>query len=165
MQFSVGDKVVHPSHGPGQVTGVEQKEFIDGKRMYYILDIPDRGLTVYVPQSNADQIGMRPAMSQARLVRVLDALRGRPRRLPEDYKERQETVWEKLKTGRSMQIAEVVRDLTWHGVRDHLTRRDSDLLARGRTRLAAEMALVSGTEVAEADKTIESTLAAAVGSA
>jgi CarD family transcriptional regulator len=165
MQFSVGDKVVHPSHGPGQVTGVEQKEFIDGKRTYYVLEILDRDLTVYVPKSAADQIGMRPAMSQARLGRVLDALRGRPRLLPEDYKERQETIWEKLKTGRSMQIAEVVRDLTWHGRLDHLTRRDADLLARGKTRLAAEMALVSGTEVAEADRTIESTLAAAVSNA
>jgi RNA polymerase-interacting CarD/CdnL/TRCF family regulator len=117
-------------------------------------------LTVYVPRNAADKIGVRPAMSQARLVRVLDALRGKPRQLPEDYKERQETIREKLKTGRTMLIAEVVRDLTWHGVRAHLTRRDSVLLDRGRTLLAAEMALVSGTELSDADKMIESTLAA-----
>jgi len=160
VQFSVGDKVVHPHHGPGQITGVEQKEFLDGKKLYYKIEIPEHGLTVYLPSKKLQEIGVRLAMSRARLPRVLDRLRKKPGRLPDDYKERQEVVWEKLKTGRVSQMAEVVRDLTWHKHRDHLTKKDAELLAQGTQRLAAEMALATGAEVSEMEKAIVDTLAA-----
>ncbi len=162
MQFSVGDKVVHPHHGPGWITGVERKDLLGGEKRYYVIEIPTKDLTVYVPWSTIDQAGVRPAMSRAKLSDVLDKLRSTPRHLPEDYKERQEQVWEMLKTGRVMPIAEVVRDLVWQKERDHLTKRDADLLAQGQERLAAEMALISGAKVSDMEKTIEDVLADAM---
>lgn len=164
MQFSVGDKVVHPYHGPGRITGVERKELLDGQKLYYEIEIPIQDLSVYLPRETMKEIGVRPAMSRTRFSRVLARLRSRPRRLPLDFKQRQEEVWEKLRTGRVMQIAEVVRDLTWHQKRDHLTKKDSEFLTQGTQRLTAEMALVSGTEVSDMKKTIEDTLAAAMSS-
>jgi CarD family transcriptional regulator len=164
MRFSVGDKVVHPYHGPGRITGVERREFLDGKKLYYEIEIPIQQLSVYLPRETMVEIGVRPAMSRTRLPRVLAKLGSRPRRLPQDFKQRQEEVWERLRTGRVMQVAEVVRDLTWHRKRDHLTKKDSELLTQGTQRLAAEMALVSGTEVSEMEKTIEDTLATAMSS-
>jgi hypothetical protein len=95
----------------------------------------------------------------------LDTLRGKPRQLAKDYKERQETVWEKLRTGRPVATAEAVRDLAWHGQHADLTKKDSELLQRGQGFLAAEMALVSDIEVSEASKRIESALAVAATTA
>ena len=162
MQFSVGDKVVHPHHGPGRVASVERRELMDGPKRYYVLDIPGQGLTVHIPVGKADEVGVRLAMSQSRLPRVLSTLRSKPQQLPEDYKERQEQIHEKLRTGRVMQLARVVRDLTWHRERSHLTRKDSDCLKQGQDLLAAEMALVSGDDVSEASELIEATMTAAV---
>jgi CarD family transcriptional regulator len=162
MQYSVGDKVVHPHHGPGRITSVESKDLLGGKKRYYVIEIPTKDLTVYVPLRKVDQAGVRPAMSQARLSDVLDKLKSTPHHLPEDYKERQEQVWEMLRTGMVMPIAEVVRDLVWQKKRDHLTKKDADLLAQGQERLAAEMALISGTEVSDMEKTIEDVLADAM---
>ena len=164
MQFSVGDKVVHPHHGPGQITGVEHRELLDGKKRYYVIEIPVTELTVYIPRCKVDEVGVRPAMARATVPRVLSKLRSRPHRLSEDFKQRQEAVWDKLRTGRVMQLAEVVRDLTWHEKRDHLTKKDSEFLTLGTERLAAEMALVSGTELSDMEKTIEDTLAASMSS-
>jgi CarD family transcriptional regulator len=164
MQFSVGDKVVHPHHGPGQITGVEHRELLDGKKRYYVIEIPATQLTVYVPGRKVDQVGVRPAMTLATVPRVLARLRSQPRRLPQEFKQRQEEVWERLRTGRVMQLAEVVRDLTWHQKRDHLTKKDTTFLAQGKSRLAAEMALVSGAEAPDMEKTIEDTLSAAISS-
>ena len=164
MQFSVGDKVVHPHHGPGRITGAERREFLDGEKLYYEIEIPMQELSVFLPRETMKEIGVRPAMTRARLARVLARLRSRPRLLPQDFKERQEEVWERLKTGLAMQMAEVVRDLTWHKKRDHLTKKDSELLTQGTQRLAAEMALVSDTEVSAMEKTIDETLAAAMAS-
>jgi CarD family transcriptional regulator len=143
---------------------MERKEFLDGKKLYYKIEIPEQELTVYLPSKKLQEIGVRLAMTRARLPRVLDRLRNKPGLLPDDYKERQEMVWEKLKTGRVSQMAEVVRDLTWHKHRDHLTKKDSELLAQGTQRLAAEMALATGAEVSEMEKAIVDTLTAATSS-
>ena len=103
-------------------------------------------------------------MSQSTLPRVLSVLRGKPHPLPEDYRERQEQVCAQLKTGRVIQLARVVRDLSWHGEQAHLTKTDVDYLKQGRDLLAAEMSLVSGDAISDASKLIEATLATAVTS-
>jgi CarD family transcriptional regulator len=162
MQFSVGDKVVHPHHGPGWIAGVERRELLDGPKRYYAIVIPGQGLTVHIPVGRADEAGVRLAMSQSRLLRLLRMLRGKPHLLPEDYRERQEQICAQLETGQVMQLARVVRDLTWHRERAHLTKTDSDYLKQGRDLLAAEMALVSGDAVSDARKLIEATMTAAV---
>jgi CarD family transcriptional regulator len=162
VQYSIGDNIVHPHRGPGRIVDVQRREFIDEEKRYYVIEIAVPEMTVHVPVRGVDELGIRPAISCARLPRVLAKLRSRPRRLPQDYKQRQEEVWERLRTGRVMQMAEVVRDLTWHRKREHLTRKDSELLTQGTQRLTAEMALVSGTDVSDIKKTIEDTLAVAM---
>jgi CarD family transcriptional regulator len=144
---------------------VERKELMDGNKRYYVIDIPAQGLTVQVPVRRAHAAGVRPAMPRSRLVKVLSMLGSAPHALPRDYKERQEEVWAKLETGRVMQLARVVRDLTWHREQAHLTRKDSEYLKLGQELLAAEMALVSGEEISEASEQIESALMAAMAGA
>ena len=162
MQFAVGDKVVHPHHGPGRIAGVAQLELMDGPKSYYTIEIVGQGLTVHIPVLTADEAGLRRAMSPSTLAKVLKTLGSRPRRLPDDFKERQEQVADKIALGQAVGLAQVARDLTWHEQRAHLTKRDSDLLKEGWELLAAEMALVSGDEVSEASELIRTTLASAM---
>ena len=91
-------------------------------------------------------------------------LRSTPRHMPKDYRERQEETWEQLRTGRAIQLAKVVRDLTWHRERAHLTRKDSEYLKLGQRLLAAEMALVSDDDISEVSALIDSTMIAVVAS-
>lgn len=158
MQFAVGDKVVHPHHGPGQITGIEHQEFMHGMETYYVIDIPTQGLTLHIPKHRMQEIGVRPAMRQTQFDQVLKILRSKPDQLPQDHKERQEQILEKLKTGEPSELAEAVRDLAWYQKMSHLTKRDTDYMDRGRKLLAAEMALVTDTEIADANETIESIL-------
>ena len=162
MQFSVGDKVVHPQYGPGQIAGVVWRELVDGARCYYVIDIPGEALTLHVPVLKAEELGMRPAMPLSMLRQVLSTLRSKPCRLPDDAKERQGQVGADIRTGEVLPLARVVRDLTWHRQRAHLTKRDSDLLKQGEQRLAAEMALVSGDAASDSIKLIGSTMTAAL---
>jgi CarD family transcriptional regulator len=165
MTFSVGDKVVHPRYGPGHVVGIERWQHLDSERAYYVIEIPDQALTVRLPVTTANDVGVRSALAPSNLPQVLSTLRSKPQQLPDDYKERQEQIDEKVKTGHVMQLAQVVRDLTWHGERAHLTKRDSDLLRHGQDLLAAEMALVSGQAVSDSNKLILSVMTAAVANA
>jgi CarD family transcriptional regulator len=165
MPFSIGDKVVHPSYGPGRIAGVEQWVVMDETRFYYVIEVPGQALTVYVPVRKAEGAGMRQAMPPSGLHQVLNTLRSEPCRLPDDYKERQEQMGARVRTGLVMQLAMVVRDLTWHRERAHLTKKDSDLLKQGQDLLAAEMALALGDKVSDSSKLIGSTMTAAVAAA
>jgi CarD family transcriptional regulator len=162
MQFSVGDKVVHPHYGPGAIAGIERKDLMDGPKHYYVIEMAGQGLTVQIPVGKADAAGMRLAMSPSSLPRVLGILRGRPYPLPQDYRQRQERIGAQLRTGLVSQLARAVRDLTWHRKLAHLTKTDTDYLRQGRDLLAAEMALASGDAVSDTGKLIDATMTAAL---
>lgn len=162
MQLTVGDRVVYPRHGMGRIRRLENMDVVEGFERYYVIDIPDQGLTVHVPVRKVEELGVRPVMSPAKLAQVLDTLCGRPHLLAEDHRKRQEWVREKLETGRPLRIAEIVRDLTWHERRAHLTKADSALLAQGRDILSAEMALVTDTPVADVKRTIDDAMTSAM---
>jgi CarD family transcriptional regulator len=164
MRYAVGDKVVHPHHGPGSIEGIEHRDLLDGTKGYYVIEVPGRRLTVHMPVRKADGAGVRPAMSQSRFPRVLSMLRGKPHLLSRDYKERQEQVCAEMETGQVMQLARVVRDLTWHGKIAYLTKTDSANLKQGLELLAGEMALVSGDDVSDASKLLQATMTAAMAS-
>ncbi|MFQ5610970.1 MAG: CarD family transcriptional regulator [Anaerolineae bacterium] len=158
MAFSVGDRVVHPKHGAGQITDIEHQELVEGFDRYYVIKIPDQNTIVCVPVSQIDKLGVRPVMSPSKVPQVLDVLRSRPRRLSTNPKKREDQIRNKLKASQPSQVAEAVRDLTWHRQQAHLTKIDADLLDWGRGLLASEMALVTGIDIAEAHQTIEAAL-------
>lgn len=160
-KFTVGDKVMHPQYGPGQITGVEHRELVEGFEHYYVIELLMDGSTLFIPMRNIEELGVRSVMSQARLTRVFDTLRGMPRRLSKDFKVRQARIRKKLATARPIKLAEVVRDLTGRNRRSHLTKVDRALLDRGRELLAAEVAAVSGTEVIYAHQEMDAALKSA----
>jgi RNA polymerase-interacting CarD/CdnL/TRCF family regulator len=71
---------------------LERKEFVGEANDYYVIEVPAQEMILYAPKHKINEIGVRPAMRRAKLRRVLDTLRSRPRRLPKDYRERQEKV-------------------------------------------------------------------------
>lgn len=158
MQFSVGDKVVHPHRGPGRIVDEENTSFLNERKRYFVIELSMQDITMHIPAGRMTELDVRPAMHQAKIDRVLDILRSKPRRLPQDYKERQERVWEKIRAHRPIPTAEAVRDLTWRGESAHLTKRDSELLQQGQDFLAAEVALVSDSELSEASERIAAAL-------
>jgi CarD family transcriptional regulator len=162
MGFLVGDKVMHPNFGAGQITGEKHRELVDGFKHYYVIKMVGTRATAYVPIRKMDELGVRLVMSSGKLIQVLGILRSVPSTLSNDYKERQEGVREKLETGLPVLVAQAVRDLAWHRKRRHLTQRDEALLKRGRERLAAEMALATDTDVVEAHELIYRTLRTAL---
>jgi len=162
MTFSIGDKVMHPSFGAGQITGEEHRELVNGFKHYYVIEMAGTRATAYVPVHKMDELSVRLAMSPAELIQVLGTLQSVPSMLPNDHKKRQEGVQEKLETGLPVPRAEAVRDLTWHRKRRHLTPKDQTLLNRGRELLANEMAWATDADVMEVHEMIDGTLRTAL---
>jgi len=162
MQFSVGDKIMHPKFGAGEIVGEQHRELVEGFEHYFVIKIMSTGATAYVPVRKMEELGVRLVMSRSKLTQVLKTLRDVPRVLSKDYKRRQERILEKLGTGMAIPVAEAVRDLTWRKERKRLTQKDEDLLNRGRERLATEIALATDTQVFDAEERIDDVLRVAI---
>jgi CarD family transcriptional regulator len=164
MGFSIGDKIMHPKFGVGRITGESHRELVEGFEHYYVINVVGTGATAYVPVRKMDELGVRRVMSRDKLAQVFNTLRGTPSELSTDYKQRQMLVQEQLLTRRPIQVAEAVRDLTWHRIRKRLTQKDETLLNQGRELLASEMALATDTQIIDAEQTIETVLTVATTS-
>src|SRR5258708_35204357 len=75
--FKVGDKAVHPAHGVGEVTAIEQREIGGTRTTFYILRILDNSMKVMVPTSAATQVGLRGVMTDKEANNILSTMRAR----------------------------------------------------------------------------------------
>jgi CarD family transcriptional regulator len=156
--FDIGDKVVHPTHGAGLVTGIKKQDLLEEYHRYYVIDLAFDDRTLMIPVSNAEEIGLRSISRQATLSQVWHILGAEAETLADDYKKRQKRVQEKLKTGDVIKVAEVIRDLSSLKREDHLTSFDTKLFERAQQFLACEVALIKGVQVNEAAQIISEIL-------
>ena len=156
--FDIGDKVVHPTHGAGQVTGIKEQDLLEQYHRYYVINLAIDDRTLMIPVSNAKEIGLRSITQEPVLSKVWHTLDASAETLSGDYRKRQKRIQEKLKTGNAIKVAEVIRDLFALKHEDHLTSFDTKLLERAQQFLSSEVALVEGMEVSEAERMISDTL-------
>ena len=78
MTYKVGDMIVHPLHGAGSISEIENKRINGKSRSYYVLVIPRGEMRVMIPTDTCEQIGIRPiitkeqATATLKLVNVID---------------------------------------------------------------------------------------------
>ena len=115
MTFKIGDQVIHPRHGLGQVTKLAVKQFVKGKkRPFYEISFPDS--TLWVPLSRASS-GIRKLTVKSEIASCRQILKAPAEPLKDDYRLRRIDVNDHLKKGTLTARCEVVRDLTaysWH---------------------------------------------------
>jgi CarD family transcriptional regulator len=162
MDYTVGQTIMHPTHGPGEIIGIEHQEFVEGFKRYYVISFADKQLTVRVPFRRIEDIGLREVMSNARLNQVMATLRALPNQLPKDFKLRRKKLETLIFSGVPIQVAEAVRELTWRRVDKSLNIEDKRLLEHGRELLIQEMALVTDNDPLQIQNQIDEALATAV---
>jgi CarD family transcriptional regulator len=155
MSFSVGDWVVHPLHGVGQVIGLERKQFAQAAQLYYEIAIAQGTLWVQV---DAPPAGLRGLTTKSDLPRYRTVLLSLPTPLNKDYHQRRDELRERLKSGTFQVKCEVVRDLTAHGWLKRLSEVDAALLRNARDGLCQEWAGAEAVTVAEATQEVEALL-------
>jgi CarD family transcriptional regulator len=156
--YSTGDKVVHPGYGPGIITGIERREMLGEAKQYYIIEMQSGSGTLMTPVAQAENIGLRPAIDDASINRLLHSLSDTPRTLSEDFRERQTEIEERLKEGDIFEAARVIRDMAWYGQIHGLTKRDTQLKQRAEDVVAAEMALVRDIDIKDAGDQLQTAM-------
>lgn len=155
--FEIGDSVVHPQHGVGQVVKLEDREFERGDtRRYYEIHIPG-GSTVWVPVDLSNS-GLRRLAHKSELVHCRDILQSRPSPLMEDGRVRQSALVAHLRQGTIAAQCEVVRDLSAFVSHKPAYGTISAFLEAMMRVLCQEWATVAGITVSEAAEEINSLL-------
>lgn len=152
MMFNVGDQAVYPAHGVGVIRGVETKEIAGRHQTFYILKILDTGMTIMVPTSNAESIGMRAVINQLQVEEVYDILRQRDVQIEnQTWNRRYREYMGKIKTGSLHEIAKVLRDLSLLKSDKTLSFGERKMLDTARSLLVKEISvsLNKGEEVIE----------------
>ena len=151
MKFAIGDKVVHPQHGVGFVTGLEEKQFVPNTaRMYYVVSIPDTTLWVPVDLSTS---GLRKLSAKSELDQCRQVLQATPQMLTPS-RDLLASLSGRLKQGTIIAQCEVVRDLTAFGWHKPLYGTIADFHHMALEVLCQEWAAVKGVSQAEASHEI-----------
>lgn len=153
--FAIGDQVVHPQHGVGLVSGLEEKQFgPDAARLYYVVSIPDTTIWVPVGQSNS---GLRKMGSPGDVEECRQVLQAAPQALSAG-RELLPALSARIRQGTIVIQCEVVRDLTAFGWHKPLYGPISDFQRTALNVLCQEWAAVVGVTQVEAAHEIHALL-------
>jgi CarD family transcriptional regulator len=110
--FKVGDIVVYPAHGVSEVEAIETREISGSKISFFILKVLDTEMTVMVPVTNVQNVGIRELIDNKGIQRVMNILKERSVSVDnQTWNRRYREYMEKIKSGSAFEIAEVLRDL------------------------------------------------------
>ena len=111
QDFLIGDYVVYPAHGVGQINGVETQEVAGLSLEVYVITFDHEKMTLRVPTRKAKTAGLRPLASGDVVSQAMVTLKGRARVKRTMWSRRAQEYEAKINSGDLISIAEVVRDL------------------------------------------------------
>ncbi len=111
LQYKVGQQLVYPLQGVGQVTTIEERPFRDDTLLYYVVYLEVSDMTIMVPVEKADELGIRAIVPRPEANGALRLIGEDYEPIPTDWKLRYQMNLDLLKAGSVRDIATVVRAL------------------------------------------------------
>jgi CarD family transcriptional regulator len=154
-KFKVGDRVVYPSHGVGEIIEIEVQAIADMKLEVYVISFPHDKMTLKVPVSRATASGLRTLSNKSDINAVYDILNGKPKRGNKMWSRRAQEYEGKINSGEIDAVAEVVRDL-YKNVDNDRSYSERTIYESALNRLASEIAVLEKITESEAtEKLVE----------
>ena len=156
IDFSIGDNVVYPHHGAGQVIKKEKKEILGESREYLTIKILHNDMTVMVPCENAGKAGLRRVIDEDTVKKVLSVLSDDVSEMPKNWNRRFKHNRDKIKTGDVYELAEVVRNLAIRESEKGLSTGEKQMYTRAKKILASELMYALEMDEGEAEEHLDS---------
>jgi CarD family transcriptional regulator len=158
IEFELGDNVVYPHHGAGQVHAKEVKEVFGQRREYLTIKILHNDMTVMVPTENAALAGLRRVIDEETVEKVLNVLRDDVSDMPKNWNRRFKHNRDKIKTGDIYELAEVVRNLALRESEKGLSSGEKQMYTRAKKILASELMYALDKDESEAEAYLDGLL-------
>jgi CarD family transcriptional regulator, regulator of rRNA transcription len=144
VDFQVGQKVIYPNHGIGVVESIQTRPVPGGKISLYQLRILANDSRVWVPQQNADGVGLRGVITPSDARKIFNLLGDGNIDQQSNWKGRFKENSDKMRTGSLYEVAMVLKGLTHLSRKKSLSFREKRMLDRAKFLLISELAEVEG---------------------
>jgi CarD family transcriptional regulator len=142
-RFDVGDVVVHPRHGAGNVVERRRRVVEGHARAYLEIELTAASLRIMVPCDATAAVGLRPVVSPRGLREIVDVLEAEPEGADRNWSARRKHYREQLESGDVLALAGTIRDLAALG---RLSPGERDLYQHSRRVLESELSYVLGVD-------------------
>ncbi len=163
MGFKTSEYVVYPAHGVGKIVDIEHQEVVGTRLELFVILFERDKMTLRVPTSKVESVGMRKLSEPAMVKRAFKVLRGRPRIKRTMWSRRAQEYEAKINSGELIAVAEVVRDLYRNDRQTEQSYSERQLYEAALERIAREIAIALKLQESEAVEEIETELAKGPG--
>ena len=157
-EFKIGEIVVYPKHGVGEIIKIEAMEVSSIKTKFYVVKMEQGKLTIRVPLDKQNEVGLRKISSKKIIDEVFNILKLKPKIRRIMWSRRAQEYDTKIFSGDPVKIGEVVRDLFRKNSQPEQSYSERQMFQVALERLAREVAAVEKTDYFQATEKIESTL-------
>ena len=157
-RFNIGEIVVYPKHGVGEIIRIESMEVSSIKTKFYVVKMEQAKLTIRVPLEKEQEVGLRVISSKKIIDEVFKVLKLKPKIRRIMWSRRAQEYDSKINSGDPIKIAEVIRDLYRKNSQPEQSYSERQMFQIALERLAREVAAVEKTDYFQATEKIENTL-------
>ena len=157
-EFKIGEIVVYPKHGVGEISKIENMEIANIKTSFYVVKMEQSKLIIRVPLDKRDEVGLRKISSKKIIEEVYSTLKLKPKIRRIMWSRRAQEYEAKIFSGDPIKISEVVRDLFRKSSQAEQSYSERQMFQIALERLAREVAAIEQTDYFQATEKIENTL-------
>lgn len=140
--MNIGDRMVYPMHGAGEIMGIEENEVGGVKNSYYIFRLPIGDMKLMLPVDKVEEVGLRELIAPAQVAEVVEVLQAETDQIQGSWNKRFHTNLERLKTGDILDAAAIARNLSRQNSKKKISSGEKRLLDLSRQLLITELVYV-----------------------
>ena len=158
LEFKIGEVVVYPKHGVGEIIKIEQMEISSIKTKFYVVKMEQSKLIIRVPIDKQQEVGLRKISSKKIIDDVYGNIKLKPKIRRIMWSRRAQEYEAKIFSGDPVRISEVVRDLFRKNSQAEQSYSERQMFQVAIERLAREVAAVEKTDYFQSTEKIEQIL-------
>ena len=140
--MKIGERIVYPMHGAGEIAGVEDQEVDGVKKSYYVLKMPMGNLKLMLPIDKVEELGLRDVIDKSKISEVAEVLSGKAEKNVGSWNRRFHANLDRMKSGDILDVAAVARNLEKQNLKKKLSAGERRILDLARQILVSELIYV-----------------------
>ena len=158
LDFRPGQKVVYPNYGVTVVEKIDAASWDGLQQRCYHLRLLSNNAQIMVPLANKELVGLRPLGGNGEIRSLFGILEDGNIDTYKDWKGRYKQNLDKMRTGRLIEVAEVLKNLRLVSERKSLSFREKKMFERAKHFIVSEVAHVRGIAEPDALRLVEMAL-------
>lgn len=142
--FQIGENIIYPMHGTGIIKAVEEKEILGEKQQCYVIKMSIGNVQITIPKDKILSSSIRPVTDLIELKHIIHIFQHGESDVLLPWRQRYKVNTDKVKTGKILECAEVVRDLMRMKEEKALNTSEKEMLSSAHQFLISELGLIKG---------------------